>query len=109
MPAVPVMPAMAVASPSMCPISVDPVAMRHRQAASRTELAVLGVHASRDLRHVWDEFGAQPHRIGCASLAGLIAALGSGWVEGSKKCDDRQRQPANETHGPQHMFLSLVS
>jgi len=87
---------------------VDPVAMRHRQAASGAELGVLGAHACRDLRHVWDEFGAQPHRIGRACLAGLIAALGSSRIEGSKKCDDRQRQPANETHGPQHMFLSLV-
>ena len=110
MPAVPVVPAMAVAPPSMCPISVDgPVAMRHRQAASGAELGVLGVHACRDPRHVWDEFGTQPHRIGRASLAGLVAALGDGWVEDSKKRDDRQHQPANETHGPQHRFLSLVS
>jgi hypothetical protein len=83
--------------------------MRHRQTASGAELGVLGVHACRDLRHIWDEFGAQPHRIGRASLAGLRAALGSGSVDGNKKCDDRQCQPANETHGPQHMFLSLVS
>jgi len=88
---------------------MGPVAMRHRQAASGAELGVFGVHASRDLWHVWHEFGAQPHRIGRASLAGLIAALGGGGVEHSKKRDDRQHQPANETHGPQHMFLSLVS
>jgi hypothetical protein len=87
---------------------VDPVAMGHRKATSCAKLGVLGVHACRDLRYVWDEFGAQPHRIGRASLAGLRAALGSGSVEGNKKRADRQRQPANETHGPQHMFLSLV-
>jgi hypothetical protein len=106
----PAVPTMAVALPSMCPIPVDtPVAMRHRQAAGGAELAVLGVHAGRDPLHVWHEFGAQPHRIGRASLAGLIAALGGGWVKDCKKRDDRQHQPANETHSPQHMFLSLVS
>ena len=88
---------------------VDALAMRHREAAFRTELGALGLHAYGDFGDVRHELGAQPHRVGGASLTGLRAALGSRWVESNEKCGDRQRQPANETHSPQHLFLSLVS
>src|SRR5208282_4070539 len=98
----PAVPAMLVALPPVRPMLVDPVAMRHRPSALYAELGVLGMHACRDFRDVGYEFGTQSHRIGRASLAGLISALGRGAIDGNEKCADRQCQPADETHGPPH-------
>src|SRR5579864_4203009 len=78
----------------------------HGHAALFADLCVLGFHAGGDLRPIRDELGTQPHRVGRASLlhtdrAGARGALGAGLVKAAnEQRADRQRQPANEKHGP---------
>jgi hypothetical protein len=85
------------------------VSMGHGDAASLAELRVFSDHTLGDFRYIWDDVGAKPHRIGRASLADLRRALGRGAAQADKEQSDRQRQPADEMHGPQHTFVSLMS
>ena len=69
-----------VAAATMRAICVMPIGamvgpVPHRGTARRTPLCPLGHHAPRRLRHVRNEFGTKPHRIGRAGLTGLGCAL----------------------------------
>jgi hypothetical protein len=77
---------------------VPTMTVRHGAATFRTEFTPLGVHASRDFRHVGNEVRTKPHRVGCAGLAG-IDGLSPGTVKSTAECTGRQRQPANEMYG----------
>jgi hypothetical protein len=69
-----------LAAAAMRAISVMPIGavggpVPHRGAACRTPLCPLGHHAPRRLRHVRNEIGTKPHRIGRAGLTGLGCTL----------------------------------
>jgi hypothetical protein len=53
------------------------VFVSHGTAARLTELRMLGDHAFRDFRHVWNKVGTKPHRIWRASLALFRSSLSS--------------------------------
>src|SRR5579864_4182970 len=78
----------------------------HGQAALLAELRVLDFHAGGDFRPIRDDVGTQPHRIGRTSLLNIDrgragGALSAGLVKAAnEQRADRQRQPANEKHGP---------
>jgi hypothetical protein len=74
---------------------------RHRGAAFRADLGVFSVHASRDFCFVWDEFGAQSHRIRRAGLADVRRdRLGIGPMQAAdQKRANRQRQAADQSNG----------
>jgi hypothetical protein len=74
----------------------------HRQTAFLAKLCVLCLHASGYFRYVRNEVGAKPHGIGRASLAGFRRPLSSGAARAKNQRSDRQCQPAEEIHGPQH-------
>jgi hypothetical protein len=57
----------------------------HREAARLAEFLVLCDHTLGDFRHVRDEIGTDPHRIGRASVADLGTALSSGVAQANKK------------------------
>jgi hypothetical protein len=79
----------------------------HGDAAGWAELRVLCVHASGDLRHVGDDVGTKPHRIGRARLARGIAALGTTLggraVETTKKRGEQDSR-TGQVNNP-HIFL----
>jgi hypothetical protein len=76
---------------------------RHGGATFLTELAPLGVHASRDFGDVWNDVGTKPHRVRGAGLA-YIDGLGSGPAQPTEQRADGQRQPTNKM-GDSHQFL----
>ena len=48
----------------------------HCHAASLAQLPGLGLHTGRDLRHVGNNVGTKPHRVGRTCLSNGIACLG---------------------------------
>ena len=73
----------------------------HRGTAFRADLGIFFVHASRDFCFVWDEFGAQPHRIRRAGLANIRDnSLGINPMQAAdQKRADRQRQAEDKLNG----------
>jgi hypothetical protein len=72
--------------------------MRYRQAAFLAQLRVFGGHAFGYFRHVRNEIGTKPHRVGCACLPLLGSALSGGGVETDQQQTSRQRRPEDKTH-----------
>src|SRR5208282_3761796 len=82
-------------------------AAAHRDGTLFAELPMLFFHAGRDFRHVRNELGAQPHRVGCAGLARLGCALGAGAIELTEKRAGQEPQPAGKTNDPHGYSPSL--
>jgi len=80
----------------------------HGDAARFAELPVLRLHAGCDPRHIRDDIGTEPHRIGRARLAGGIAALG-GRAVGTTKQQGEQHNAAGQVNDPHGYPLRLAT
>jgi hypothetical protein len=85
----------AVIMPVMAPMRLA----AHGDPASLAELRRLRFHASRDPRHIGDDVGTKPHRIGRACLAGGLAALGRCMICTTKK-QSEQDYGAGQLNNP---------
>jgi hypothetical protein len=74
----------------------------HRHPARFTQLRRLRLHAGRDPRHVGNNIGTKPHRVGRACLTGGVAALGSRAIETAEK-HNGQHEYAGQVNNP-HVF-----
>ncbi len=81
-----------------------PAAAAHRGETDGAQLGVLGLHAGGDLRHVGNEFRAQPHGIGRAGLLDVLADRGIGAVGLIERRGRKQRQQTDKTHDPHGHF-----
>ncbi|HUZ33270.1 MAG TPA: hypothetical protein VMV19_14385 [Xanthobacteraceae bacterium] len=98
----------------MMPVSavlVLVVSMRHRHAAFLAQLRAFGDHAFGYFRHVRNEIGTKPHRVGRTCMPLLRSALSGGGVETDQQQTSRQRQPEEKTHthiGKFPKFFGLI-
>jgi hypothetical protein len=97
---------------AMTIVMIMPVMVRragrtaHGDPAGRAELPVLRFHAGRNPRHVRDDIGTKPHRIGRARLTGGIAALGGRAVREKSKRTGQQCKRASQLDNT-HLITQL--
>jgi len=80
----------------------------HCHAASLAQLPGLGLHTGRDLRHVGNNVGTKPHRVGRTCLSNGIARLGICAIRQAKRYgrhDGKYARQVNNSHDP---FLRLT-
>ena len=104
----------------VCPISGTHRAVTtlpsvaHGHTARRAQLRPLRHHAARDLGDVGNKIGTEPHGVRRTCFAGLRRPLLGGGAtdsycrESDEEQSGRQKKPAGEVHGTQHLVLSLL-
>lgn len=94
---VPMMVIVAVIMPVMAAMRLA----AHGDTASLAELGRLRFHAGRDPRHIRNDIGTKPHRVGRACLAGGLAALGRCMICATKKQGEHNdgTGQSNNPHG----------
>jgi hypothetical protein len=98
------MPTVSAAMPGPVVMAVLVASAYHDEATWLAELRPLRFHARGYLRHVRNNVGAQPHRVGRAGLARRVAALRRRAIDAINKDTGQQRQPAKETSNPHRLF-----